>query len=80
MWAYCYRAGMGINTNMKVEAFHRVFKYSYLKGKVNKRVDNCLMNLLKYVRDKYFERMIKLTKGKATSYPRSPQQKQGNEH
>ena len=32
-WAYCYRKGMGINTNMIVEAFHRVFKYGYLKGK-----------------------------------------------
>ena len=64
MWAYCYRVGLGINTNMIVEAFHRVFKYNYLKGKYNKRVDNCLLNLLKFVRDKYFERLIKLTKGK----------------
>ena len=65
-WAYCYRKGMGINTNMMVEAFHRVFKYCYLKGKVNKRVDNCLVNLQKYTRDKTFERVIKLTKGKST--------------
>lgn len=65
IWAYCFRLGMGINTNMLVEAFHRVFKYNYLKGKVNKRVDKCVVNLLKYVRDKYFERVIKLTKGKS---------------
>lgn len=65
-WAYCYRTGMGINTNMMVEAFHRVFKYNYLKGKYNKRVDYCLVNLLKYTRDKLFERLIKLTKGKST--------------
>ncbi len=45
-WAYCYRTRMGINTNMAVEAFHQVFKYNYLKGKVNKRVDNCLNSLL----------------------------------
>lgn len=25
-WAFCYRLGLGINTNMFVEAFHRVFK------------------------------------------------------
>ena len=49
-WAYCYRKGMGINTNMIVEAFHRVFKYNYLKGKNNKRVDNCLFNHLKYTK------------------------------
>ena len=65
IWAYCFRLGLGINTNMLVEAFHRVFKYNYLKGKANKRVDKCVVNLLKYVRDKYFERVIKLTKGKS---------------
>ena len=40
-WAYCYRLGLGINTNMFVEAFHRVFKRIYLGRKVNKRVDSC---------------------------------------
>ena len=65
-WAYCYRVGLGINTNMFCESFHKVFKYSYLKGKVNKRVDRCLVNLLKFNRDKTFERVIKLTKGKCT--------------
>lgn len=65
-WAYCYRRGMGINTNMAVEAFHRVFKYSYLKGKANRRVDYCLISLMKFIRDKSFDRAIKLTKGKQT--------------
>ena len=65
-WAYCYRCGLQINTNMFVEAFHRVFKRLYLKGKVNKRVDNCLVNLMKYSRDMGFDRLIKMTKGKLT--------------
>ena len=65
-WAYCFRLRMGINTNMFAEAFHRVFKRVYLGGKVNKRVDCCLYNLVKFARDKAFERAIKLTKGKAT--------------
>lgn len=65
-WAYCYRKGYGINTNMYVEAFHRVFKYEY-KGKgMNRRVDKCLLSLIKFNRDKAFDRIIKLTKGKAT--------------
>ena len=51
---------------MFCEAFHRVFKYSYLKGKANKRVDKCLVNLIKYNRDRVFSRLIKLTKGKVT--------------
>lgn len=66
-WAYCLRVGLGVNTNMFVEAFHKVFKYQYLKGKSNKRLGNLLLNLLKYVRDKTFDRLIRLTKGKVTS-------------
>ena len=46
------------------EAFHRVFKYKYLKGKINRRVDKSLVNFLKFSRDKVFERITKLTKGK----------------
>lgn len=65
-WAFCYRCALGINTNMYVEAFHRTFKHNYLKGKFNKRVDTCLLNLLKFIRDKAYERTIKLTKGKLT--------------
>ena len=65
-WAYCYRLREGINTNMFAKAFHRVFKYKYLKGKVNKRVDTCLFYLVKFNRDKCFERVMKLTKGKSS--------------
>ena len=42
-WAFCYRCGLGFNTNMYVEAFHRTFKHNYLKGKFNKRDVTCLM-------------------------------------
>lgn len=38
-----------------------------MKGKTNKCLDNRLLNLLKYVRDKTFDRLIKLTKGKVTT-------------
>ena len=65
-WAYCFRLRMGINTNMFSEAFHRVFKRIYLAGKVSKRLDCCLVNLVKFSRDKAFDRAIKLTKGKQT--------------
>ena len=66
-WGYCYRCGLGINTNMFCEAFHRVFKYCHLQGKQNRRVDKCLVNLVKYSRDKNIVRIIKLTKEKLTS-------------
>ena len=28
-WVYCYRTGIGINTNIMVDVFHRVFKYNF---------------------------------------------------
>ena len=56
-----------VNTNMYVEAFHRVLKHVYLQGKMNKRIDKCVHTLLKITRDKTIERLIKLTKGKCTS-------------
>ena len=70
-WAYCFRLRMGINTNMFSEAFHRVFKRVYLGGKTNKHIDYCLVNLVKFSRDKAFDRGIKLTKGKQTYRMRS---------
>ena len=63
-WASCYRHEACVNTNMYMEAFHRVLKYIYLKGKVNKRVDHCVHTLLKIARDKGYERLVKLEKGK----------------
>ena len=63
---YYYRVGLDINTNMFYKAFHRVFKYTYFKGKANKRVDKCFVNLIKFNRDKIFEKIKKLTKGKLT--------------
>ena len=66
-WATCYRKESRINTNMYAEAFHRVLKYVYLKGTVNKRMDNCIHVLLKIARDKVFDRLAKLEKGKTSS-------------
>ena len=63
-WATCYRKDALVNTNMYVESFHRVLKYVYLKGKVNKRADKCVGMLLKLARDKGYERLVKLEKGK----------------
>uniref|UniRef100_A0A6P7GTZ2 Uncharacterized protein LOC114346431 n=1 Tax=Diabrotica virgifera virgifera TaxID=50390 RepID=A0A6P7GTZ2_DIAVI len=33
LWAYCYRKGLGINTNMYLEALHRTLKHVYFQGK-----------------------------------------------
>ena len=62
-WAFCFRSGCGINTNNHIESLHRVIKYIYFEGKKNKRIDRLLDILMKIVRDKIFERLIKLKKG-----------------
>ena len=65
-WAYAYRHGAEINTNMYVESFHRVLKIVYLDSKQNRRVDHLLTVLLRFARDKAFERIQKLEKGKSS--------------
>ncbi|XP_064475703.1 uncharacterized protein LOC135389598 [Ornithodoros turicata] len=62
VWAACYRIGAGINTNMRLEALHRVLKYCYLQGKHNKRVDRLISALLRLMKNKLFDRLIKFSK------------------
>ena len=40
-WTSCYRKNTAVNTNMFVEAFHRVIKVIYLHHKQNRRVQKC---------------------------------------
>ncbi|XP_072384060.1 uncharacterized protein [Diabrotica undecimpunctata] len=65
-WAHCYRYGLGINTNMYLEAFHKVLKHIYLEGKKVKRLDKTIDALMKFTRDKLFDRLTKTIKGKST--------------
>ena len=66
-WGYAYRVGLGINTNMFCESWHKHFKYKYLKGKINRRVDECLLALVKCSRDMVFKRINKMKKGKISN-------------
>ncbi|GFV78777.1 MULE domain-containing protein [Trichonephila clavipes] len=61
-WAYCYRKGLGINTNMYLESLHKTIKYHYFDGKHVKRLDVAIDGLLKLVRDLIFQRLVKITK------------------
>ena len=65
-WAPCYRGKCSVNTNMALEAFHRVLKVCYMEKKQNRRIDFLLHLLLKISRDKVFERFIKTQKGKSS--------------
>lgn len=63
-WALCYRAGTQVNTNMFIESFHRLLKVVYMEHKQNRRVDFLLHILLKISRDKLYDRLQKVGKGK----------------
>ena len=65
-WASCFRVKTIVNTNMFLEAFHRTLKVVYMQQKQNRRVDFLLHTLLKIAKDKIFDRVIKLEKGKFT--------------
>lgn len=65
-WATHGRQHASVNTNMHVEAFHRLVKSVYFQQKQNRRVD-CLLNvLLRLTRDKAFERLQKNEQSKVT--------------
>ena len=66
LWAACFRIGTLANTNMYSEAFHRVLKCVYFNKRQNKRVDHLLAILLKYSKDKAYEQLLKVEKGKLT--------------
>ena len=66
-WAYCYRLHSGLNTDMHLERMHRTLKYIYLHGKHVKRLDKAIHSIMRFIRDKMVDRLIKLSKGKVTS-------------
>lgn len=65
-WAFCFRIGLFLNTNMYLEAMHKKFKYCYMQGKNNRRVDKCIGLLMRFSRDMMVERLIRMMKNKPT--------------
>lgn len=63
-WATCHRMHTQIDTNMVVEAFHRVLKIVYLEHKQNRRIDHLLHILFKINRDLVFNFLRKEEIGK----------------
>ena len=45
------------------ESFHHVLKHVYMKGNINKCLDSVIHLLMKYTRDKAFDRIMKAEKG-----------------
>jgi hypothetical protein len=67
LWSFSYRIHLGINTNMYLESMHKVIKHFYLEGKKIKRLDKTLNAIMRFTRDKIFDRLIKIMKKVPTS-------------
>ncbi|XP_055927991.1 uncharacterized protein LOC129959193 [Argiope bruennichi] len=65
-WAYCHRAQLGVNTNMKLERWHRQLKYEETGGTIMKRLDKSIHAVLKAVTKKLLGRIISIERGKLT--------------
>ena len=66
-WAYCYRTGLGINTNMHLESMHKKLKYSFFGGKDVKRLDVSVSCLMRMLLDYQFNRIISQEKGERSN-------------
>ncbi|XP_048526625.1 uncharacterized protein LOC109543670 isoform X1 [Dendroctonus ponderosae] len=67
LWASCHRLYTVVNSNMHLECMHEVFKNIYLKGKTVRTLDKVISALMKFIKDKLFDRLITINKGKITS-------------
>ena len=70
LWAYCYRVGLRIHHNMHLEAMHRVLKHVHLHGRKVKRLDKSIHALMRFLRQKMSDRLLKIHKGKWTKHVR----------
>ncbi|GFT62435.1 uncharacterized protein TNCV_2899711 [Trichonephila clavipes] len=52
---------------MHIESMHRTIKHVYLHAEKVKRLDKALFSLMKFVRDRVFDQLITLEKGKVSS-------------
>lgn len=66
-WAMCKRKGIGLTTNMYLEAMHKALKYIFLDGRKNRRVDKLIAALLKLCRRLICQRIYRYVKKKPTS-------------
>ncbi|GFT27775.1 uncharacterized protein NPIL_575441 [Nephila pilipes] len=66
-WASCYKKKKaGVNTNMKLERWHRQIKYEEAGGTVMKRMDKTISLILKAIAKKLLSRIISIKRGKLT--------------
>lgn len=70
-WVVCFmKEKIFTRTNMHIESWHKVLKYSYLSGKKNKRADKLIAVLIKASKDQDYKQNIMKNKGTTTTFTR----------
>lgn len=67
LWVYSHGLNSDVNTNMRLERMHAVFKHIYLKGNTVRRLDQVISALMQFTKDKLYDRLITINKGKINS-------------
>ena len=67
LWAYCHRLGFKVHRNMHLMALHRAIKRVHLQGRKVQRLDESIHCLLKLMRAKMRDRLLKLHKVNCTT-------------
>lgn len=68
LWSFSRRLCLRVHHNMHLEALHRVLKHVHMQGRKVKRMDKSLFALVKLMRRKNYDRIIKIHKGKWTRH------------
>lgn len=68
LWAFCYRNGLKVHHNMHLESLHRVLKHVHMNGRKVNRMDSSIHALLRLMRTKMHDRLLKNNKGKWTRH------------
>jgi len=68
VWAFCHRLGLQVHHNMHLEALHRVLKHVFMSGRKVRRLDCSIHALLRLMRMKMHDRLLKVHKGKWTRH------------
>ena len=63
-WSYAYRHIEAPNTNMVVESAWKVFKYSYLGGRLAYSINDVCLHLLDYCKDTGIKHRTKIARGR----------------
>ncbi|CAL4117920.1 unnamed protein product, partial [Meganyctiphanes norvegica] len=58
MWATCFRIGIPLNTNNHLETLQKILKYVFLDWKKGKRLDKCILGILKLIDSRVSNRKI----------------------